>query len=105
MCGGKKGDDRRIVALRASLFYFRTLVGQEVDVVMQRPNGDIVGIEIKASAAIEPRDMNGFKALGEIAGRRFRGGILLYTEIQNSVTSLAQTRSLIAVALAGNVST
>jgi predicted AAA+ superfamily ATPase len=64
---------------RVSLFHFRTQVGQEVDVVIERPDGDIVGIEIKASATIEPRDMNGFKALAEIAGKRFRGGILLYT--------------------------
>ena len=61
------------------LFHFRTAAGQKVDFVLENPVGDIVGIEVKASATVANRDFNGLRALAELAGPRFRNGIVLHT--------------------------
>ncbi len=66
-------------ASRASLHHFRLAAGQEVDVVLEKPSGEIAGVEVKASATIGPRDFNGLRTLAEIAGPRFRRGVVLYT--------------------------
>lgn len=63
---------------RPQLFHFRTAAGQEVDLVLENANGDIVGIEVKASATVTPRDFNGLRALADAAGPRFRRGIVLH---------------------------
>ena len=60
------------------LFHFRTRTGHEVDIVLERPDGGIVGIEVKLTHSPGPRDFAGLRALAEGAGRRFRRGILLY---------------------------
>ena len=62
----------------ASLFHYRTVSGREVDVVLEAPSGDLVGIEIKASATVKTGDFKGLRALAEATGKRFRRGILLY---------------------------
>ena len=61
------------------LFHFRTAAGQEVDFVLENPAGDLVGIEVKVSATVSSRDFNGLRALAELAGPRFRNGIVLHT--------------------------
>jgi predicted AAA+ superfamily ATPase len=62
-----------------SLFHFRTLTGQEVDVVLESPSSDLVGIEVKASATVDARDFRGLHALAEQVGKRFRRGVVLYS--------------------------
>lgn len=64
---------------RPSFFHFRTHAGAEVDLVLEAPDGRIVGIEIKATAGPTARDVRGLRALAEIAGPRFHRGIVLYT--------------------------
>jgi predicted AAA+ superfamily ATPase len=61
------------------LFHFRTAAGQKVDFVLENPDGYIVGIEVKAGATVSNRDFNGLRALAELAGPRFRNGIVLHT--------------------------
>ena len=61
-----------------SLFHFRTLSGQEVDVVMESPSGDLVGIEVKAGASVNAADFKGLHVLAEETGKRFRCGVVLY---------------------------
>ncbi|HET7737734.1 MAG TPA: hypothetical protein VFK32_04100, partial [Tepidiformaceae bacterium] len=41
--------------------------------------GRIVGVEVKASASIGPRDFRGLTSLAESAGDRFLRGVVLYT--------------------------
>jgi hypothetical protein len=65
-------------ATRAVLHHFRNSSGTEVDVVLERSDGSLVAIEIKASATIESRDANGLRSFAETAHRRFHRGILLY---------------------------
>lgn len=60
-------------------FHFRTQAGQEVDLVLEERSGHLVGIEVKASATVSPRDFNGLRTLAEAVGASFRRGIVLYT--------------------------
>ena len=51
----------------------------EVDIVLEAPSGEIVGVEVKATATPNAGDLNGLKALQAAVGKRFRRGILLHT--------------------------
>jgi len=61
------------------LFHFRSQAGQEVDVVIERSGGEVVGVEIKLSASPSQRDFDGLKVLREHLGNKFVRGILIYT--------------------------
>ena len=63
---------------RPSLFHFRTRAGQEVDFVLENRAGQVVGIEVKASGTLSPKDGQGMGKLAEAAGPRFLRGIILY---------------------------
>jgi len=63
----------------AQLFHLRTHLQEEVDVVMEAPNGDVVGIEVKASASVGGGDFKGLRILAGQLGKQFRCGVLLYT--------------------------
>lgn len=64
---------------RPQLYHFRTLRGQEVDLVLENRKGKIVGVEVKASSTITMNDFKNLKILSEIAGKKFHRGIILYT--------------------------
>lgn len=63
----------------AKCYHFRTSSGQEVDLVLEYPGGEIVGIEIKARATVTANDFKWLKALQELTGKQFLKGIVLYT--------------------------
>lgn len=54
----------------------------EVDVIAERPSGEIVGIEVKASATVRARDFAGLRQLRASAGDRLRAGVVLYAGAQ-----------------------
>jgi len=60
-------------------YHFRTSSAREVDIVLEGPGQAIVGVEIKASSSINRSDFSGLRALAEIAGDKFRRGVLMYT--------------------------
>lgn len=62
-----------------TLYHFRTQAGQEVDLVLETRNGQMVGIEVKASSIVYASDFNGLKALQALVGKKFQRGIILYT--------------------------
>lgn len=62
-----------------ALYHFRTHEGDEVDLVLERRGGALVGIEVKSAATVTAADFKGLRTLAEVAGRRFRRGIVLYT--------------------------
>jgi predicted AAA+ superfamily ATPase len=62
-----------------AMYHFRTHEGDEVDLVLERRGGAVVGIEVKSAATVTAADFKGLRALAEAAGRRFRRGIVLYT--------------------------
>jgi hypothetical protein len=61
-----------------ALHHYRDQPGNEVDLVLERLNGEVVGIEVKASANPRPRDAAGLKLLRDRLGDRFSQGLLLY---------------------------
>jgi predicted AAA+ superfamily ATPase len=60
------------------LHHYRDQAGHEVDLVLERLNGDIIAIEVKATASPRPRDAAGLKLLRDNLGGRFKQGILLH---------------------------
>jgi predicted AAA+ superfamily ATPase len=60
------------------LHHYRDQAGHEVDLVLERFNGDVVAIEVKATASPRPRDAAGLKLLRDNLGDRFKQGILLH---------------------------
>ena len=64
------------------LYHFRDRRKREVDIVLERPDGRIVGVEVKASATVRRRDFDGLAALAEFAGTAFERGVLIYTGLQ-----------------------
>ncbi len=63
---------------KPGLYHFRTAAGREVDIVMEGPRSMVVGVEVKSSATIGPKDFAGLEALRETAGKKFVRGIVLY---------------------------
>ena len=64
---------------RPEYFYWRTASGQEVDIVLENAAGQVVGVEVKASATLSGSDIRGLKALEEAAGKKWLRGVVLYT--------------------------
>ncbi len=64
------------------LYHFRTHEGLEVDGVLERRDGTLFGIEVKASSSVGAGDFRGLKALQEKTGAKFFGGAVLYTGTQ-----------------------
>lgn len=61
------------------LYHFRDHKGAEVDIVLETPAGDVVGIEVKATASPGLEDISGLKTFQAIAGKKFKRGIVLHT--------------------------
>ena len=62
-----------------SLCHYRTYGGREDDLVLERADGKVVGIEVKAAASVAAADLTGLTAFREAAGSRFVRGVVLYT--------------------------
>lgn len=62
-----------------SLYHFRDKRKQEVDIVLERDNSGIIGIEVKASASVKQEDFKGLATLADFAGSSFEQGVLIYT--------------------------
>ena len=61
------------------LSYFRDTNGNEVDLVLERNDGKIVAIEVKAGVSVDQSDAKGLRRLRDVAGDRFIRGVVLYT--------------------------
>ncbi len=66
-------------ALQPVLHHFRTQAGQEVDFLLEDAAGRIVGVEVKAGATVQERDVRALRDLGDELGERFVRGVVLYT--------------------------
>lgn len=66
-------------AAAPALYHFRTHEGDEVDLVLERRSGALVGIEVKSATTVTSADFKGLRALAHAAGRRFHRGVVLYT--------------------------
>ena len=63
---------------RVFLHHYRDQTGREVDLVMELASGEVVGIEVKASATPRLRDAAGLRFLRDRLGDRFKLGVVLH---------------------------
>jgi predicted AAA+ superfamily ATPase len=64
--------------LRLTPHHFRDRDTHEVDIVLERDDGMIVGIEVKAAATVKSSDFAGLRTLAETCKGRFAFGVVLY---------------------------
>lgn len=62
-----------------SLHHFRSVSGQEVDFIIERSDGKLVAVEVKATAKINASDFNTIKVFADETGKKFIRGIVFYT--------------------------
>jgi predicted AAA+ superfamily ATPase len=60
-------------------YHFRDTSRHEIDLVIERSNGAVIGVEIKASMTINPKDFSGLTNFAEYAGEKFLRGVLYYS--------------------------
>jgi len=60
------------------IYHFRDKRKHEVDIVLERSDLKIIGVEVKASASVKPGDFKGLVTLAEFAGDAFEQGFLFY---------------------------
>lgn len=63
---------------RATAHHYRDSRGQEVDLVLETPDGRVVAIEVKAAATVQGRDTAGLSLLRDRLGDRFVAGFIAY---------------------------
>ncbi len=73
-----KQADAGELAPELSFHHYRDQPGNEVDLLIERANGELLGIEVKATATPRPRDATGLKLLRDKLGGRFRHGFVLH---------------------------
>jgi predicted AAA+ superfamily ATPase len=64
--------------LRLTPYHFRDQQMHEVDIVLERDDGMVVGIEVKSSATVKSSDFAGLRTLASACGDRFAYGVVLY---------------------------
>ena len=64
---------------RAEIFHYRTKDRVEVDIVLEDRRGQVVAIEVKASATVRAADFHGIQHLHNRIGGDLVAGIVLYT--------------------------
>jgi len=62
-----------------SLYHFRSASGQEVDFVVERSDGKLIAIEVKATSKISSADFKQVKTFANETGKKFLKGIVFYT--------------------------
>lgn len=61
------------------LHHYRDKEQREVDVVMERRDGSVAAVEVKAAASLARGDARGLTYLRDRLGERFKAGALIYT--------------------------
>jgi predicted AAA+ superfamily ATPase len=59
--------------------HWRERGGEEVDLVLERADGAVAGIEVKASSQVRPSDASGLITLARRLGDRWLAGVVFYT--------------------------
>lgn len=59
--------------------HYRDQRGNEVDLLLERANGEVVGIEVKSSATPRVGDASGLALLRDALGDRFKLGLVVHT--------------------------
>ena len=82
------------------LMMYRDKDQLEVDVVIANGLGQLVGVEIKASASVQAAHLGGLRRLAAQAGDRCLGGVVLYDGIQSLPMGSVDGRPIWALPLA-----
>lgn len=61
-----------------SIFHYRDKEKREIDVVLERRDGSVVAIEVKAAASVGSSDLRALRHLRDALGDRFLAGALVY---------------------------
>jgi predicted AAA+ superfamily ATPase len=59
--------------------HFRSNTGDEVDLVLERDDGQVVAFEVKAGTRIHAEDLRGMRTLRFRLGKRLEAAVVLYT--------------------------
>lgn len=81
---------------RPAIFHWHTANREEVDLVLERRDGKIIGIEVKASGSVGSGDFKGLRALQAQVGDAFLQGVVMYSG--ERIVSFTET--LLAVPIA-----
>lgn len=83
-----------------ALFYYRDKDQYEVDFVVENSAGELIGIEVKASASVSISDLAGLKRLESVAPQHFKAGIILYDGTETLPLGRINDRPLWAMPIA-----
>lgn len=61
------------------IYHFRTAGQREVDILLERSDGSVCGIEVKLGATARSRDFDALRFLQDKLGERFKLGVVLHT--------------------------
>jgi hypothetical protein len=61
-----------------ALYHYRDKDQDEVDLVIENGRGALIGLEVKAGAAVQAGDFKGLRKLAGACGDDFRQGLVLY---------------------------
>lgn len=64
---------------KIELLHFRDKYQNEVDIVLERDNHQIIGVEVKASATLNMHDFKGLIKLAEFNPSKFQYGVIFYS--------------------------
>lgn len=62
-----------------NFYHFRDTAKHELDLVIERSDGKVVGVEVKASMTVKTEDFSGLTSFADYAGEKFLHGILFYS--------------------------
>ncbi len=63
--------------------------------LLEKSNGDLVGIEVKSKSSVSGKDFDGIKELKNSAGSSFKCGIVLY--LGNTTVPFAQDMYAVSI--------
>lgn len=62
-----------------NFYHFRDTARHELDLVIERSDGKVIGVEVKASMTVKPEDFSGLSIFAEYTRDKFLHGILFYS--------------------------
>ncbi len=62
-----------------NFYHYRDTARHELDLVIERSDGTVVGVEVKASMTVKPEDFSGLSIFADYAKDKFLHGVLFYS--------------------------
>jgi predicted AAA+ superfamily ATPase len=84
------------VSSRVQLYHYREYEGLEIDSILERADGVVCAVEIKATSSPRENDFRGLRRFADVVGSKLHRGVLLY----GGSTPLSFGERLIALPIA-----